>query len=319
MRKSHCRPLWITLASVALMHLPCSASADEAEFSEAANRACRQIIDTRPDQVIGKGRAASAEVVAASLKRTELSDDVRRALHDDIAASRDEFSRSFRALAKLVPPAEQQEDRDIFIAFLEGEVALQTNRLQWLENRTSTLIPASEFGPTTALVNEAMQRLGFAGRDCQLIAQDVDIPDDRRIFVRKAAAACTEIVVRRSEQDHEGNRDIVLAGLVDAHRGALELPRPELDAALTAAEAEWQTSFQQLSDIPAQLAPDGESWTRFLQLFRQMAEVQRSRLLVLHSAAEDPSAAYKAVRSPIMDVELSALGLENTDCRSIHF
>ena len=111
----------------------------------------------------------------------------------------------------------------------------------------------------------------------------------------------------------------MLAGLVDAHRGALELPRPELDAALKAAEAEWQTSFQQLSDIPAQLAPDGESWTRFLQLFRQMAEVQRSRLLVLHSAAEDPSAAYKAVRSPIMDVELSALGLEDTDCRSIHF
>lgn len=262
---------------------------------------------------------ASAEVVAASLKRTELSDDVRRALHDDIAASRDEFSRSFRALAKLVPPAEQQEDRDIFIAFLEAEVALQTNRLQWLENRTSTLIPASEFGPTTELVNDAMQRLGFAGRDCQLIAQDVDIPEDRRTFVRKAAAACTEIVVRRSEQDHEGNRDIVLAALVDAHRGALDLPRPELDAALKAAQAEWQMSFQQLSDIPAQLAPDGESWTRFLRLFQQMAEVQRSRLLVLHSADEDPSAAYKAVRSPIMDVELSALGLENTDCRSIHF
>ena len=78
----------------------------------------------------------------------------------------------------------------------------------------------------------------------------------------------------------------MLAGLVDAHRGALELPRPELDAALTAAEAEWQRSFQQLSDIPAQLAPDGESWTRFLQLFRQMAEVQRSRLLVLHSSSE---------------------------------
>ena len=32
-----------------------------------------------------------------------------------------------------------------------------------------------------------------------------------------------------------------------------------------------------------------------------------------------PSAVYKAVRPPIMDVELSALGLENTDCRSIHF
>jgi len=301
------------------MHLPCSASADEAEFSERANRACRQIIDTRPGQVIGKGRMASAEVVAASLKRTELSDDVRRALHDDIAASRDEFGRSFRALAKLVPPAEWQEDRDIFIAFLEAEVALQTNRLQWLENRTSTLIPASEFGPTTELVNDAMQRLGFAGRDCQLIAQDVDIPEDRRNFVRKAAAVCTEIVVRRFEQDHEGNRDIVLAALVDAHRGALDLPRPELDAALKAAEAEWQMSFQQLSDIPAQLAPDGESWTRFLRLFQQMAEVQRSRLLVLHSADEDPSAAYKAVRSPIMDVELSALGLENTDCRSIHF
>lgn len=62
-----------------------------------------------------------------------------------------------------------------------------------------------------------------------------------------------------------------------------------------------------------------ERWTRFLQLCQQMAEVQRSRLLALHSADEDPSAAYKAVRSPIMDVELSALGLENTDCRSIHF
>lgn len=313
------RPLWIALASVALTHLSWSASADEAGFSDDANRACRQILDTRPSQVLGKGQKARVEILAAFLERTGLSGDVRRALKGDIAASWDELSRSLRALEELAPPGEQHGEWDIFIASLEAEVALQDNRLQWLESPAGELIPASEFGPPAALVSEAMERLGFAGRDCELVAQDVDIPEDRRIFVQKTAAACTAIVTRRSRQDHERSRDIAVAAFVDAHRGALDLPRPELDAALSAMEAEWQISFEQLSEIPVELVPDRESWARFLQLFQQMAEVQQSRLLVLRVTDEDPSPAYKAVQTPIMDVDLSALGLENTDCRSIHF
>lgn len=78
-------------------------------------------------------------------------------------------------------------------------------------------------------------------------------------------------------------------------------------------------SLAQLSDIPADLAPEDETWTGFLQAFRQMAEIQQSRLLVLRAADADPSAAYKAIRSPVIDVDLAALGLENTDCRSIRF
>jgi len=313
------RPLWIALASVALTHLSWSASADEAGFSDEANRTCRQILDTRPSQVLGKGQKARGEVLAAFLKRTDLSDDARRALKGDIAASRYEVSRSLRALEELAPLGEQHDEWDIFIAFLEAEVAQHNNRLQWLGDPTSTLIPASEFGPPAARVSEAMERLGFAGRDCELVAQDVDIPEDRADFVSRAAAACSDIVARQSRQDHEGNRDIALAALLDAHRGALDLPDPELDAALSAIEAEWRLSLAQLSDIPADLAPEDETWTGFLQAFRQMAEIQQSRLLVLRSADADPSAAYKAIRSPVIDVDLAALGLENTDCRSIRF
>lgn len=319
MKVSGSPPLWIALASLALSHLSWSASADEAGFSEAANRACRQIIESRPDQVLGKGQKAGAEVVAAALTRAELSGDARRALQDDLAASRDELRRSLGVLERLAPPAGQQDDWDMFTAFLEAEVARQHNRLQWLRNPAGALIPASEFGSGTELVNDAMQRLGFAGRDCELIARDVDITEELVPFVGRVATACSDIVTRRSRQGHEGNRDIALAALVDAHRGVLELPDPGLDAALSAIETEWRMSYAQLSDIPAELAPDGESWSRFLQSFRQMAEAQRSRLLVLHSADADPSAAYKAIRSPVMDVELSTLGLENTDCRSIRF
>lgn len=313
------RPLWIALASVAFTHPSWPASADEAGFPDEANRACRQILDTRPSQVLGKGQKARVEVLAAFLKRTDLSADARRALKGDIAASRDELSRSLRALEKLAPPAGRQDDWAMFIAFLEAEVAQHDNRLEWLENPAGALIPASEFGPPAGLVSEAMGRLGFAGRDCELVARDVDIPEDRRIFVQKTAAACTAIVTRRSRQDHERSRDIAMAAFVDAHRGTLDLPRPELDAALSAMETEWRVSFEELSEIPAEPVPDRESWDRFLQLLQHMAEVQQSRLLVLRRANEDPSAAYKAVQTPIMDVDLSALGLENTDCRSIRF
>lgn len=319
MKVSGSRPLWIALASLALTPLSWSASADEAGFSATANRTCRQIIETRPDRVLGKGRKAGVEVILAGRAGAELSRDARHALRNDLAASRDELRRSVRALEGFAPPDGQQEDWNIFTAFLEAEMARQDNRLQWLEDPTSTLIPASEFGPPVRVVDDAMERLGFAGRDCELIAQDVEIPEDRADFVSRAAAVCSDIVARQSRQDHEGNRDIALAALLDAHHGTLVLPAPELDAALSAIEAEWRLSLAQLSDIPADLAPEDETWTGFLQAFRQMAEIQQSRLLVLRAADADPSAAYKAIRSPVIDVDLAALGLENTDCRSIRF
>lgn len=307
----------VTLTLIAFAGLAGTAAADDAGFSEAASRTCRHIIEAGPERVLGKGRKAGAEVVAAALGRSNLPADLRRALQKDIAASRDELRRRLRALKELAPPAGQQEDWAMFISFLEAEVALQNNRLQWLEDPAGALIPASEFGPRAELVNDAMERLGLAGRDCQLIAQDVDIPEDRAAFVSRAAAACSDIVAR--QQDHEGNRDIALAALLDAHRGTLNVPAPELDAALSALEADWRLSLARLSDIPVDLAPDGEAWTGFLQAFRQMAEIQQSRLRVLHSADGDASAAYKAIRPPIIDVDLAGLGLENTDCRSIRF
>jgi hypothetical protein len=309
----------ISLALITFAGMAGAAWADDASFSEAANRICRQIIETRADGVLNKGRKAGAEVVAAALGSSDLPADLRRALQNDIAASRDELRRSLLALRDLTPPPGLRDDWDMIIALLEAETALQDNRLQWLESPAGILIPASEFGPSVELVDNAMERLGLAGRDCELISQDVDIPENHAAFVSRAAAACSDIVARQSRQNYKNNHGIALAAFLHALRGTLELPDPDLDAALSALEAEWRLSLAQLSDIPSDLAPDDQTWTRFLQAFWEMAEVQRSRLLVLRSADEDPSAAYRAIRSSTIDVDLAELSLENTDCRSIRF
>lgn len=125
MKVSGSRPLWIALASLALTPLSWSASADEAGFSATANRTCRQIIETRPDGVLDKGRKAGVEVILAGRAGAELSRDARHALRNDLAASRDELRRSVRALEGFAAPDGQQEDWNIFTAFLEAEMARQ--------------------------------------------------------------------------------------------------------------------------------------------------------------------------------------------------
>lgn len=165
------RPLWIALASVAFTICHGPHQPMRRDFLTRPTVACRQILHTRPGQVLGKGQKARVEVLAAFLKRTDLSADARRALKSDIAASRDELSRSLHALEELAPPAGQQDDWDMFITFLEAEVAQQDNRVQWLENPTRDRFRRPSSGRPAELVSEAMGRLGFAGRDCELVAQ----------------------------------------------------------------------------------------------------------------------------------------------------
>lgn len=306
------------LAGLLCLSGPAGAQTPEAAFSGEANRLCRNILNTRPYGVVHEGSSAGVEALAAFLGHKPLADGEREAARAALMLRRDEFRRSHARLAALTPPAALAADWQKFLDAVASEAALSQSRLDWLDDAAAPFPMAAEILPDPKHLQDTNHQLGFAGRDCELIAQEPGVPQDWHGFVTQMAAICTEIVERRAASGFEADRSVALDAFLAAYQGNLVLPRPGLETALTRLGAELDRNLAAMAGIPDTIVPAPQGFTRYKQYFRALAALNAARLELVRAQPENPSQAYMALNStPILDVTLQSLHLDKTDCRSV--
>lgn len=306
------------LAGLLCLPGPAGAQAPETTFTREANRLCRDIMDTRPYGVVHDGSSAGVEALAAFLGHKSLADGEREAAKAALTLRRDEFERSHALLAALTPPAALAVDWQKFLDAVAAEAALSQSRLDWLDDAAAPFPMATEILPDPGHLQATNDRLGFAGRDCELIAQEPGVPQDWHGFVTQMAAICTDIVERRAASGFEADRSVALDAFLAAYQGNLVLPRPGLETALARLGAELDRNIAAMAAIPDAIIPAPQGFARYKDYFRALAALNAARLELVRAQPENPSNAYKALNStPVLDVSLESLHLDKTDCRSV--
>lgn len=314
------KPRFLTALSLTAFTGMVGTAAAETSFADTANALCRQIQETRPYMVVTRGQQASTEVLAAARGVTmpdRQSDEVVSAA---LAAWRGEALRSHGELSALTPPAELAPSWQVMLEMLAAQAELSQDRLAWIEGRSTTIRPASDYGPDNDAARAAIDRLGFAHRDCELIGVDTGVQPEHLDFVRVVTAVCDGIIGRREAQGYDASADLSLDVFVAAHRSKDAFPPPGAEAALVALETEWRQGAADLATVSADLIPNPAAWQSLIGLFEGMAELQAARLAILRSGTATMADDYAAgPRPPVPDNSLEALGLNMTECRGIRF
>lgn len=306
------------LAGLLCLPGPASAQTPEAAFTGEANRLCRDILNSRRHGVVYEGSAAGVEALAALLGHKQLVDGEREDVTEALTLRRDEFRRSHELLAALTPPAALAADWQEFLDAVAAEATLSQSRLDWLDDAEAPFPMAAEILPDLKHLQDTSHRLGFTGRDCELIAQEPGMPPDWHGFVTEMAAICTDIVDRRAASGFEADRSVAFDAFFAAYQGNLTLPQPELEAALARLGEELERNLDAIAAIPDAIVPAPENFAKYKDYFRELAALNAARLELVRAQPDNPSQAYKALKStPILDVTLESLHLDKTDCRSV--
>lgn len=172
-----------------------------------------------------------------------------------------------------------------------------------------------EAGISQDALEEALATLGFSGRDCELVFSRPGVPPGHARFINAAAKVCAEVFDRRAAT-YDDNSKIILKAMIS--RGENDGDPKSLLEAAQALHVEWQQTARAFGAVEATDAPDAALWAEFVQHTETLAAHHGARAAALESGAPEKLAtAFRP--TPVLPITPNALGLGQTDCRTLTF
>jgi hypothetical protein len=225
-------------------------------------------------------------------------------------------------VATTATPAEDDADATAWAAVVgAGDDAIATleTRIELLggDDWTATVEDFVPAGGDIGAPPDALEQLGLAGRDCEIVVSSVGNPPEHATFLRQASSACTTVVSRRAATGYA--TDVVLEAVAGQAGGTRVTSSPEMLAQLADMEEEWRQTVEDLEAVPTEDVPNAAAWDGVLAAAGERADAAAARRQTL---ADDDAAAIGRMFTPGATYEhpglgdLDVLGLDRRDCRS---
>jgi hypothetical protein len=288
-------------------------------FGFRATRRCTDLINGLDYDVAHTGNRARLELVFAAVEGDEPDDDTKAAWRSAMMARRDQLVALQGELAALEPGDAEQDAWNTIVAAGAQRIALIDSRLAVLDGDwdtgSSTVEP--DGGPSASeleAVEQALQALGIAGRDCRHLFDLDGNPPEHAEFLTSASSACATIVTRRSAGY---GTDTVLAAVAAAIADGDVVATDALAEAVDASLAEWRATAEDLASVTTADVPDADGWQHMIDLAADRVQGFGRRAAALASgdqaeinAAFQPTSVFTILAGP----DLAALGLQHRDC-----
>lgn len=299
-----------------------AASDDPDGFSFRAARRCTDVVNDVDLATMDAAQKANLEVIEAIIGDEELGADDLTRIHDQLTTSISARTKARDRLAELKPDSDgDAEAWAAIVAAVDAEIMLSADRAELLAGGDWHAIVAGYRSSRSGEdgLRSALEELGLAGRDCEIVATTRGIPADHAKFVTSASSTCTTIVSRRLDADY--STDLVLGVVAQVLRNEQVEVSDELREQIDAVAAEWRRTRQDLQHVDTGDVPDEELWQGVLDAAQERVDVFEARRQALQDgdAVEierlfTPGEVWK---HPGLMEDPAALFLDFRDCRSI--
>jgi hypothetical protein len=300
-----------------------TATPDEPEtFGFRATRRCTDLINGLDYDVAHTGNRARLELVFAAIEGDEPDDETKAAWRSAMTARRDQLAALQDELAALEPGNGEQDAWNTVVAAGDGRIAVIDSRLAMLDGDWDTGASRIEpdSGPPASeieTVEQALQALGIAGRDCRHLFDVDGNPPEHAEFLTSASSACATIVTRRSAGY---GKDTVLAAVAAAIDGGDVVATDALVEAVDASLAEWRATAEDLASVITADVPDGDGWQQMIDLAADRVQGFERRAAALaggDQAEINASFQPRSVFTVWVGPDLGALSLQHRDCMRV--